>query len=442
MTRTRILLAGLAAGVAVVVSLFGGVLSDTTDPASARVSPADQALLGRLLDGIARDDTRGYVAKLERRVALSPADGDTLTLLGFAYQQRARETGDPAYFSRSEGAFRRAAAADADADEGLVATGLASLAVSRHRFRDALPLARRALRLDPENPTAYAALGDALANLGRYRQAFRAFDRMAELAPSVGSYARIAYARELLGRLRAAAEAAQLALYLDVAVPEHRAAVLVQLGSIRFNAGRLREARAAFADARRTVPGYLRAEAGLARVDAAEGKYLRAIDRLRGVVDALPLPEYAIWLGDTQRAAGRVAEARETDELVGAIERLLAANGVRTELQTALFDLDHGRRVEQALERAQAAYANAPSIQSADVLAWALTRNERCAEALVVSTRSLRLGTQDALFFFHRGMVERCLGHGAAARTWFRRALAANPHFSLRWAPVARRYVS
>ena len=440
MTRTRILLAGLAAGVAALVSLFGGVLADPTDPASARVSPADQALLGRLLDGIARDDTRGYVAKLERRVAVSPADGDTLTLLGFAYQQRARETGDPAYFSRSDGAFRRAAAVGAD--EGLVATGRATLAVSRHRFRDALPLARRALRLDPENPTAYGALGDALANLGRYRQAFRAFDRMAELAPSVGSYARIAYARELLGRPRAAAEAAQLALYLDVAVPEHRAAVLVQLGSIRFNEGRLREARAAFVDARRAVPGYVRAVAGLARVEAVEGKYLRAIDRLRGVVDALPLPEYAIWLGDAQRAAGRVAEARETDELVGAIERLLAANGVRTELQTALFDLDHGRRVGQALERAQLAYANAPSIQSADVLAWALTRNGRCAEALVASKRSLRLGTRDALFFFHRGMIERCLGHGAAARTWFRRALAANPHFSLRWAPVARRYAS
>lgn len=440
MTRTRFVLAGLAAGAVALVSLFGGVLSDTTQQASARVSPTDQALLGQLLDGIARDDTRGYVAKLERRAALSPADGDTLTLLGFAYQQRARETGDPAYFSRSEGAFHRAAAAGAD--EGLVATGLASLAVSRHRFRDALPLARRALRLDPENPTAYAALGDALANLGRYRQAFRSFDRMAELAPSVGSYARIAYARELLGRPRASAEAAQLALYLDVAVPEHRAAVLVQLGSIRFNSGRLREARAAFLEARRAVPGYLRAEAGLARVDAAEGNYLRAIDRLRGVVDALPLPEYAIWLGDAQRAAGRAAEARETDELVGAIERLLAANGVRTELQTALFDLDRGRRVKQALERAQTAYANAPSIQSADVLAWALARNGRCAEALVASKRSLRLGTRDALFFFHRGMIERCLGHGAAAGTWFRRALAANPYFSLRWAPVARRYVS
>ena len=35
-------------------------------------------------------------------------------------------------------------------------------------------------------------------------------------------------------------------------------------------------------------------------------------------------------------------------------------------------------------------------------------------------------------------MIERCLGHAAAARAWFRRALALNPHFSLLWAPVAK----
>jgi hypothetical protein len=40
--------------------------------------------------------------------------------------------------------------------------------------------------------------------------------------------------------------------------------------------------------------------------------------------------------------------------------------------------------------------------------------------------------------FFHRGAIERCLGRPAAARRWFRRALALNPHFSLIHAPIAR----
>ena len=73
------------------------------------------------------------------------------------------------------------------------------------------------------------------------------------------------------------------------------------------------------------------------------------------------------------------------------------------------------------------------------MLAWALARTGRCERARGYSERSLRLGTRDALKLFHRGMIERCLGHRDAAGRFFARALDANPHFSLRWAPVARR---
>ncbi|MDX6400913.1 MAG: hypothetical protein QOF27_1519, partial [Gaiellaceae bacterium] len=85
-------------------------------------------------------------------------------------------------------------------------------------------------------------------------------------------------------------------------------------------------------------------------------------------------------------------------------------------------------------------YADRPSIDGEDALAWALARNGRCGEALSHSKRALRLGTLDAAKFFHRGMIERCLAHHAIATHWFRRAVALNPHFSVLWAPVARRY--
>ena len=123
---------------------------------------------------------------------------------------------------------------------------------------------------------------------------------------------------------------------------------------------------------------------------------------------------------------------------MGAIERLFAANGVRTELQTALFDLDHHRRAADALDRARIAYRSAPSVYAEDTLAWGLFRTGRCEEARLHSAHALRLGTRDALLFFHRGMIERCL-RSTSARAWFERALATNPHFSILWAPVARR---
>src|SRR5206468_5311018 len=135
---------------------------------------------------------------LERRIAAHPKDADALTLLGLAYQQRARETGDPTFYRLSGEALRRSSAAGGRLP--LIVQGRASLANTRHRFREGLRLARRAVRLDPENASAYGALGDALLNLGRYREAFKVYDHMALLSPGIASYTRVASARELIGR--------------------------------------------------------------------------------------------------------------------------------------------------------------------------------------------------------------------------------------------------
>jgi hypothetical protein len=139
-------------------------------------------------------------------------------------------------------------------------------------------------------------------------------------------------------------------------------------------------------------------------------------------------------LGDLYWATGQRARAREQYAVVGATERLLRANGVRTDL----VKIDHGIDLRRSLVQARAARRERPTVFADDTLAWALARTGRCEEALRYSELSLRLGTRDASFFFHRGMIERCLGHRTDARRWFARTLEQNPHFSLVWAPVAR----
>ena len=443
MLGRRFLLGLGAAGVAALVLLFGGILSGSraTSPlgaaiASAKSGAAKQDALSQLLAGFSSGDTAGYVRKLERRVATHPQDADALTLVGLSYQQRGRETGDPTFYKLSGEALQRAASAGGR--PFLITQGRASLANTRHRFRDGLRLARQAIRLDPENGAAYGALGDALLNLGHYREAFKAYDRMAVIAPGIASFTRVANARELRGDPAAAAEADALALGAGSTVPEHVAWATVQLGNVRFNSGRLEAAAKAYRAALHRLPGYVHAEAGLARIEASQGRYRVAIARLRHVVDVLPIPAYVIMLGDVLHAAGHEAEAQREYGLVGAIERIFAANGVRTELQTAVFDLDHNRNVADALARARTAYTSAPGIYAEDALAWGLFRAGRCEQARSHSAHALRLGTRDALLVFHRAMIERCQG-AASARPWFRRALAINPHFSFLWAPVARK---
>jgi tetratricopeptide (TPR) repeat protein len=230
----------------------------------------------------------------------------------------------------------------------------------------------------------------------------------------------------------------KLAVDAGSASPENAAWTLVQLGHLYFHSGRLDQAAREYERALERFPRYIHAEAALARVEAARGNYDRAAGLYRAAVDTNPLPEFAVGLGDALAARGREAEANEAYELVGVIQRLLEGNGVRTEFETALFDLDHDRDVGGALARVERAYEDRKSVDAEDVLAWAYYKNSRCREAKEHSVLALRLGTKDALKLFHRGMIERCLGNEKAGGSFLARALETNPYFSLLYAPVAK----
>jgi tetratricopeptide (TPR) repeat protein len=412
--RRPLALLGAATAIAG-AALFGGVFAETPEPSAA-------SDLSTLVEEISAGRTAEAVRRLEDR-----EDGPSLALLGLAYQQRFRETGDASFLTRSERTLRRALALGGD--RAVTTTGLASLAATRHRFGDAVGLARRALRLDPESASAYGVLGDSLVELGRYREAFAAFDRMAALAPGVGSYARVAQARELLGRREAALEPLELALELDRTGPEDRAYAHVRIGRIHQDAGRLAQAARSYRSALRERPGYVHARAGLALVQADRGRWRAAVGGLRLVLADLPSVEYAVALGDVLAQLGRPAEAEREYARAQRLERRLAENGVRTELQSALFDLDHDRNLRPALARAREGRKLRPGIEGEHVLAWALYKNGRCAEARVHSIRALRLGTLDLDAIYHRSLIEACLGNRRAAAELRARLTRLNPYY-------------
>lgn len=440
----RLLLLLLAVVVAAAATMFGGILSGS-HASSATPAPAAAApFTGRLPALPAARGTAREITKLQARLRSQPDDAGSLTLLGLEYEQRARETGDPSYYSKAEGVLRDAL--ELAPGSPLAESGLGSLALSRHRFREALALGRRALALGTAagvpnaiQSRSWGIVGDALVELGRYNEAFDDFDRMMRLEPGLAAYARSSYARELLGHPAAALAPMRAAVNASNGEPEPLAWTSTQLGKLYWSRGRLAPARREYLRALAAVPGYVFALDALAQAEAARGDYRRAIALERRAVAKIPLPQFVSALGDLLRVSGDEAGAQRQYALMDAIRRLLNANGVKTDLELALFQADHGIRLPQALELARAAQKDRPSVDGDDVLAWALERNGRCVEALRHSKRALRLGTLDALKFFHRGMIERCLGHGAEARRWLGRSLELNPHFSLLWTPLAER---
>jgi tetratricopeptide (TPR) repeat protein len=435
MTRKRIGLVAVVAAVLAVGGLLGGVLADG-DPSDAAPPRSGEAVAEQALDGFSSGDTESIVRELQSQLRESPDNAQALTLLGLAYQQRARETGDPTYYSKSEEVLDEAL--ELDPKQLFATSGLGSLALARHEFAEALELGERAKELSPTTARNYGVIGDALIELGRYEEAIEAFDRMVALKPNLAAYSRVSYARELLGDREGAIEAMELALDAARGSREPRAWTEVELGKLHFAAGRLDEAERYYRAALESFPSFVPALGALALVEAAQGRYDEAIQLTTRAVERNPLPQLVVQLEDLYEATGQTELAKQQEQLIEAINKLLVANGSKVDLETAVYYADHDIRLDAAVELARRARADRPGIYGDDALAWALARNGRCEEALPYAKQALRLGTLDASLYFHRGYVAQCLGRAGEAERWFTRALELNPNFSVRWAPYVR----
>jgi tetratricopeptide (TPR) repeat protein len=434
------LVAATAAAATVLVLLLGGVFAGPPSAGSAASGASPSAAGARALGGFSAgaDGTVAEVTRLEAAVQADPSDVKSLALLGLAYGQRWRETGDASFVSLEARSLH--AASRLEPRDPLTVQGLGSLALTQHQFRRALVAGRLAERLAPHTANTYGIVGDAEIELGRYTQAFRSFQRMVDLKPSLASYARVSYARELSGDLRGATSAMKLALDAAAGDREGYAWTAVQLGKLYWLQGDGRRAAALYRNALSVFPGYVYALDALAPVEAARGHLRTAITLERRAVEAIPLPQFVAQLGDLYTRLGRTHDARAQHATVRVIERLLVANGIKTDLETAQFRADHAIEPARTVELARKARADRPSILGDDTLSWALARAGKCREALSWSKRALRLGTQDWLLDFHRGYIERCLGEHAKAHQWFAKALALNPGFSIRWSPLLDRW--
>ena len=170
------------------------------------------------------------MSRLQARLQRQPEDAPAYAQLASLYLQKARETGDPAYYGKAEGAIQEVARRNADDPLALVLGG--TLQLARHDFAGALSSGERAVAVAPRSAAAYGVLGDAALELGQYERAVAAFQDMIDLRPDLASYSRVAYARELHGDLPGATEAMQLAVNAGAPRTEGANWARVQLGHL------------------------------------------------------------------------------------------------------------------------------------------------------------------------------------------------------------------
>ena len=425
------------AAFAATLFLVGGVgawRSYRSAPVAAATTSADA-----LVAPVAGASLEQTIADLQTRLQAQPDDARSLALLGLAYAQEATHTADPSYYPKAAEALQRSLELQPDGNvEALVGMGVVALA--RHDFAGGVRWGRLARQANPDAAHILGIIGDGQLELGHYHRAFATFRTMVSMRPDVASYARVSYARELVGDVRGALATMQQAA--DAAgTPDDAAWVSYQIGELSFRSGRLSAARYAYRRAAALSPTFIPAKAGLAKIAWARGHIDRAIRGYRRLVARYPLPEHVIALGDLYTIDGRAAQADDAYALARAESALFRSNGVNVDVELALFEADHGEP-DPALADARAGWRSRHSIHAADALAWALYRNGRPMPAARLERQALRLGTQDALSFFHAGMIELRLGHRDQARRMVAHSLAINPHFSILYAAQAHRTVA
>ena len=254
--------------------------------------------------------------------------------------------------------------------------------------------------------------------------------------PGLAAYARIAYARELIGRpLRAIAAMARPRRGAAArpsrgvgARRDRQARILAAASWTRRCASTARRCRLP-----RLVPALDAPGAGRGGARCSTRR-----SRSRGAPWSRSAAQFVGSSATSTAPPAETALAREQYALVGAIDRLLARTGSHGPRDGALRRRPRHRAGASARPRPRARTRPADDRRRRrprlGARAHRPLRARRCASRARAAARHARRAQ-----VFHRGMIEHCLGDAAAARGWFRRALALNPHFSLRWAPVAER---
>lgn len=419
--------------VGVLAATYAGMRVFQASPQALSIAPAERAVAATLTT---REGLATTIATLSARVAANRADEHAAVGLADALMRQARVVGDASLPRQAEAVL----SSTIDATDSYPARRMmGAVQLAQHRFLEALDAGRRAQALRPDDPWNYGVIGDAAIELGRYDEAFAAFDRMAALKPTSAAYARVAYAREIQGDLAGAVKAMRMAIEATSPQdPEGIAWAWAQMGALEIQRGDIDAAATAFDRAAFAFPGHPYALAGQARVFSVRGQLDRALDGYRALLENAPTPEHAAHVGDLLHRRGDAAGALAAWAEAERLER----DGWKDEAPqpAALSRLLAERNLQpvEALRLARDAARGRDDIVTNDALAWALYRNGAFDEAWEASARARRTGTHDRRILYHAAAIAAARGDRAQAGALATRALDGLPDFDLIAAPEAQ----
>lgn len=275
---------------------------------------------GALSQAAEWEKTKLKVNELMYKMTSNPADVKPALQLAVIYISEARITGEhPYYYPAILKILDGVIAREPNNFEALVLKS--SVKMSQHQFAEAKQLAEKARGLNPDNAYVYGILVDANVELGDYQAALGHSDKMQALKPSLESYARASYLREIFGDYKGAIEAMQLAVNAGLPGSEPYCWSAVTLAELYTKTGDLSKAEATCRTILNVRPSYAFAFGQLAEIAIEKKQYDIALALLDSAAAILPEFSFHEKMGDVYAAQGEAKKARDKySEVAGMLD--------------------------------------------------------------------------------------------------------------------------
>lgn len=405
-----------------------------SETAGTTTSPLDIPPLferrGELAEAVEWPRTKEKVDELKGKIRKESGDVKSRLQIAMIYLAEARITGEhPYYYPAILTILDGVLAIDPKNFEAT--TFKASVKMSQHQFAEARELAEKARQINPNNAYVYGVLVDANVELGNYEEAVAMSDKMQTLKPSLESYSRASYLREIYGNYPGSIEAMKLAVQAGLPGSEPQCWSKNTLGQLYETTGQLALADQQYAEILAMRPSYAFALRGKARVLKAKKQYDQALVVLEKAAAIMPefsfheeMAQIYALQGDKNKAQKKYAEVvKMLDED--------AQSGHAVDLELCKLYTQTGQ-LDSALVYGMNEYKKRPNnIDVNHALAWVYFNQKNLKDAQKHIDIALRTGSKDPELLQQAGAIAIAMGNADQHKKLVAEARKVNPKFTL-----------
>jgi tetratricopeptide (TPR) repeat protein len=385
---------------------------------------------GELAKATEWEKTKAKVAELNKKLEKDPNDTKVRLQIAMIYLSEARITGEHPYYYPAvlrilDGILYL------DPNNFEATTFKASVKMSQHQFAEAKVLAEKAQKINPANAYVYGVLVDANVELGNYEEAVKMSDKMQQLKPSLESYSRASYLREIYGDFKGSIAAMKLAVQAGLPGSEPFCWSKNTLGQLYQTTGMMKEAGQQYDDILVVRPSYAFAERGQAQVLKDAKQYDKALAILEKAAKIMPEFSFHEEMADIYTLQGDKEKATKKYEEVVEMLDQDAKSGHAVDLELCKLYTKTGQ-YDLALKHGLIEYKNRPkNIDVNHALAWVYFNQKDYKKAQEHVMVAMRTGSQNPELLQEAAKIELALGNNTEGNKLIAQAKKANPKFVL-----------